>query len=112
VTRFELRSDGYREFRAALGKIHAAMSDKAPDRYYAWSSTLNGSAGPEMTLLVPLARWAELEQRQPTVWQVIEDVYGAEQAAALREAIGTSVRTAHSEVVAYRGDLSYEPDAP
>ena len=112
LTRFELNYQGFREFRAALEKIHAAMSDKAADRHYAWASTINGSDGPEMTLLVPLASWTDLEPRQPTLWSVIEEVYGAEQANALRATIGSSVRAVHSSVVAYREDLSYEPVSP
>jgi hypothetical protein len=112
VTSFELTYAGFREFRQALEKIHAVLSGKAPDRIYAWTSTVNGSAGPEMTLLVPLASWADLEPRQPPLWSLIEQAYGAEQAKALQSAIGTSVRAIHSSVVAYRDDLSYEPESP
>lgn len=112
VTRFELSSQGFREFREALETIHSAMSDKAADRFYAWTSTVNGSTGPEMTLLVPLASWADLEPHQPPLWSLIESVYGAEQANALRATIGSTVRAVHSSVVAYREDLSYEPSFP
>jgi hypothetical protein len=109
VTRFELTFDGFREFRDALEKLHQAMTDKAADRHYAWTSTVNGSTGPEMTLLVPLASWADLEPRQPTLWAVIEEVYGPDRASVIRTAIEAGVRGIHSSVVAYREDLSYEP---
>jgi len=109
VTRFELTFDGFRGFRGALEKLHQAMSEKAADRHYAWTSTVNGSGGPEMTLLIPLGSWADLEPRQPTLWTVIEDVFGPDQASVLRETIQAGVRSIHSSVVAYREDLSYEP---
>jgi hypothetical protein len=61
-----------------------------------------------MTLLVPLAGWADLEPRQPPLSTVIEQLYGAESAAALEQTIGSTVRNISSSVVAYRGDLSYQ----
>lgn len=109
ITHFELGYQSFREFRSAVERIHAALSDGAPDRHYAWTSTLNGSSGPEMTLLVPLASWAEMERRQPTVWSLVEQLYGAEAAAALERNIGSTVRGVSSSVVAYREDLSYQP---
>jgi len=109
ITRFELSYEGYREFRAAVEKVHAAVSEAAPDRHYAWTTTVNGANGPEMTLLVPLAGWAELGARQPPLWSLVEQLYGAEAAAALERTIGSTVRGISSSVVAYREDLSYQP---
>jgi len=109
VTRFELTYQGFREFRAAVEKIHAAVSAGDPDRHYAWTRTVNGANGPEMTLLVPLAGWADLEPRQPPLSTMIEQLHGAEAAAALEQTIGSTVRSISSSVVAYRADLSYQP---
>jgi hypothetical protein len=109
VTRFELTYQGFREFRAAVEKVHAAVSASDHDRHYAWTRTVNGADGPEMTLLVPLAGWADLEPRQPPLSTVIEQLYGAEAAAALEQTIGSTVRSISSSVVAYREDLSYQP---
>lgn len=112
LTRFELTYDSIRRFRDALQKVHAAMSDKASDRHYAWATTINGSDGPEMTLMVPLNAWADLEPRQPSLWRVVEDVYGPEQSSALRKEVAASVRAIHTSVVAYREDLSYDAEGP
>ena len=109
ITRFELTYQGFRAFRAAIEKIHAAVSEAAPERHYAWTTTVNGANGPEMNLLVPLAAWAELGARQPPLWSLVEQLYGAEAAAALERTIGSTVRSISSSVVAYREDLSYQP---
>lgn len=109
VTRFELTYDGFREFRAAVEKVHAAVVASGRERHYAWLRTVNGAGGPEMTLLVPLAGWAELEPRQPPLATVIEQLYGAEAATALEQTIGATVRSISTSVVAYREDLSYQP---
>lgn len=111
VTRFELAFDGLRDFRDALEKIRAAALERAPDRYWAWTTTVNGSNGPEMTLLVPLGSWSELEPRRPPLWSLIEEAYGQEQADALRATIAANLRGMSSSVLAYRPDLSYEPSA-
>lgn len=112
VSRFELSYQGFREFRDAIEHIHGILASAAPDRHYAWTTTVNGSSGPEMTLLVPLAGWADLEPRQPPLWALIETALGAERAAALRRTIGSTVRTTQTSVVAYREDLSYAPESP
>ena len=109
ITRFELTYQGFRDFRAAVEKVHAAVSAGDPDRHYAWTRTVNGANGPEMALLVPLAGWADLEPRLPPLSTVIEQLYGAEAATALEQTIGSTVRSISSSVVAYRGDLSYQP---
>jgi hypothetical protein len=62
-----------------------------------------------MTLLVPLAAWAELEARQPPLWSLVEQLYGSDAAAALERTIGSTVRSISNSVVAYREDLSYQP---
>jgi hypothetical protein len=82
---------------------------KRPDRHYAWTTTVNGATGPEMTLLVPLAAWAELEARQPPLWSLVEQLYGSDAAAALERTIGSTVRSISNSVVVYREDLSYQP---
>ena len=109
ITRFELAYDGFRAFRAAIEKIHSAVSTTERKRHYAWTSAVSGSDGPVMTLLVPLAGWADLEPRQPPLATVIEQVYGADAAASLERTIGSTVRAVSSSVVAYREDLSYQP---
>jgi hypothetical protein len=109
ITRFELSPQGFREFRTAVETIHTALKERAPERHYAWTSTLNGSSGPEMTLLVPFASWAEMEPRQPPVASLVEQLYGAEAAAALERTIGSTVRSLSSSLVVYREDLSYQP---
>lgn len=112
VSRIAITYQGIREFRDAIEQIHAALASAAPDRHYAWTTTVNGSNGPEMTLLVPLSGWADLEPRQPPLWALIEAASGAERAAALRETIGNTVRSIQTSVVAYREDLSYTPESP
>jgi len=109
LTRFELTFDGIRAFRGALEKIRAAVLERAPDRQWGWTTTVNGSDGPEMTLLVPLDGWSDLEPRRPPLWSLIEEAYGVEQANSLRATIAASLRSMSSSVLAYRADLSYEP---
>ena len=52
---------------------------------------------------------AELEARQPPLWSLVEQRYGAEAAADLERTIGSTVRSISSSVVVYREDLSYQP---
>jgi len=109
MTRFEIASDGVRDFREAIAKIRSAVLDKAPDRHFAWLRTVNGSNGPTMILAVPRANWSEFEPAAKPLWSLMEEVYGAVETAAIQQAIGQSIRSQHSFVVEYRADLSFVP---
>jgi hypothetical protein len=110
ATRYDLTFGGVREFVAAVEKLHRAVAEKAPERHYAWLTTVSGSEGPTMTLAVPRANWADFEPRQPPLWDIVAEVYGEAEAQSIRDTIGGAVRSTSSSVLRLREDLSYEPE--
>lgn len=109
MTRFWLHYDGHREFLQVLAKIHRAMLAKDPDTDFAWSTTINGSEGPTMTLAVPHSGWADLASTgNRSVWQIIEEEYGQQEAESLRATVGRTIRTQKSSIIQLRSDLSYQ----
>jgi hypothetical protein len=109
ITQFQLRFDGFREFRSAIAEVHQAVAQKDPGRHYAWFSTLNGSNGPTMTLAVPRSSWADFEPEGTPLWSLMAEVHGASGADEIRKVISTSVSAQESYIVRYREDLSYRP---
>lgn len=109
VTRYELIHGGTRDFLAAVEKIHRAVLDKDPSRYYGWLTTVTGADGPTMTLAVPHANWAAFEPNQPPLWKIVEEVYGETEARSIRDAIERTINSTSSSVLKLREDLSYEP---
>jgi hypothetical protein len=62
-----------------------------------------------MTLVVPINSWADFGARKNSVWDIVENHYGAHEAQMLRTEVGRSIRAQESLVLRYRPDLSYEP---
>jgi hypothetical protein len=109
ISEYELSYQGYDDFRHAVKKIRDALLKTRPDIHYAWSTVVNGSNGPTMILAVPRASWADFEAEEVSFWAHVEEVLGAHETGALRDSIGSSIRSERSYVVKLREDLSYEP---
>jgi len=110
ITVFKLKYDRTLEFFEALSKMHKAVTAKDPTRQYAWFSSVNGSDGPTMKLAIPHRNWAGFYREGPSVWELLEQVYGEQGAAEIRETIGASIRQEQSYVLQHREDLSYSPE--
>jgi hypothetical protein len=109
MTRFWLHYGASDDFLEVVQKIHRAVRSKDPSADYAWSTTVNGSEGPTMTLAVPLSGWADYaDNDEASVWEILEEVYGVDEGKALRDKLGRSIRSQKSSVIQFRADLSYE----
>jgi hypothetical protein len=109
LTIFDLSYTGWRDFYHAVERIHAAVLDNKPEMHYAWSTTVNGSDGPQMMLAVPHSSWADMAPEETPFWQMIEEVHGDHETQMLREMVGRSIRSQSTSMVSYREDLSYVP---
>jgi hypothetical protein len=110
MIRFSLHYAATEDFLGVIEKVHRAVREKDPSADYAWSTTVNGSDGPTMTLAVPRSGWADYAAGgdAASLWQMVEEVHGADEARALRETLGRSIRSQKSSVIQFRADLSYQ----
>jgi hypothetical protein len=106
---YSIRFDGSRDFLHVVDKVHRAATQVRPGVQYVWSTTVNGSNGPTMTLAIPHTSWAELDRRANQVWDALREVYGEAEAELLRRLLAASIADQRSSILRYREDLSYQP---
>ncbi len=73
-----------------------------------WYQLLNGGEAPHFVLVGDRANWASFQPpSDKTLDAIMEEAYGKEQGAAILAALRKAYRSAYSEILQYRPDLSY-----
>jgi hypothetical protein len=109
VYRFHLNSGKHREFMYIMKKIHEAIEKENWPINYAWLALVNGGKHPTFTLVVPHNSWAEMKGPEEPLWDIMEKVYGRQEADKLRGTLGETVHCQTSFIAKFRPDLSYQP---
>lgn len=111
VTLFTLKPghDASEAFLANAKKIAAAAAKSNWPYYYQIARIIDaGDGAPDFILVSQSKSWAELgADPNPDVWKMVEGVYGKADAAAIRKAIGESIKDESSHVDSYNAELTY-----
>ncbi|MFZ1918591.1 MAG: hypothetical protein WAU58_13535 [Terriglobales bacterium] len=109
VTSFHIRYGKGDDFRSAIARMYdAAQKTKWPFHYH-WERLANGGPGGEYVLLVDHANWASFED-DPAIKplrDVLREAFGEQEAMSVIERLNGSIESTYSEIVEFRGDLSY-----
>lgn len=113
VTYFTLKSGREADdaFTDGVKKISAA-ADKAkwPGHFTLYKTRGGGKDAPDYILVSPYKTWAEYGAGpDPSVWKMVEGVYGKADTDALRKSINDSIRDASAHVDSYSAELTYTP---
>ncbi|MEO5829643.1 MAG: hypothetical protein ABIQ36_03650 [Rhodanobacter sp.] len=110
VTYFKLKPGQRMAFIDAVKKIYAAAKKSKWAGHSMTNEVIHGGAGaPDFLLVSPSKNWAELgTEMDPTVWKMLEGVYGKAEADAIRKTIRDSVQDSSSHVDSYNAELSYK----
>jgi len=95
------------EFNEARIRIHQATAEADWPVYYYWETLRSGGTVPCAYLIIFHRNWAELREPEISLWQVLVDAYGEEEASSLVDSIYNSVHRIECSVMKYRPDLSY-----
>lgn len=101
--------EAHAEFVDAAKKI-AAAADKANWPYYFRFLQLQaaGDDAPDYILVMPNKSWADYgSEADPTMWKMVEGVYGKADTDALRKAVNDAIDKTSEHVDSYNADLSY-----
>jgi hypothetical protein len=113
VTLFKLKQghEASEAFIAAAKKIaDAANKSNWPFHYRFGRIKLGAEGAPDFILVSPAKSWADLgEGENPTLWKMVESVYGKDDAQALRKSINEAIAEASSHADSYNADLTYTP---
>lgn len=114
VTNFKLKPghEASEAFTTAAKKITAAAEKSKWPNYYSIGMIRDGGDddAPDFVLVSPAKSWAELEKdTDPSVWQMVENVYGKEAGKAIRKSVNDALQSVTSHVDSYSESLTYKP---
>ena len=113
VTNFKLKPghEATDAFIAAAKKIAAAADKSKWPYYYSIGMIRDGGDGvPDFVIVSPAKSWAELEKdTDPSVWQMVENVYGKEAGKVIRKSANDAIQSITSHVDSYSENLTYKP---
>lgn len=101
--------EAHAAFADAAKKI-AAAADKAKWPYYFRFLQLQagGEGAPDYVLVLPNKSWADYgSEANPSMWKMVEGVYGKADTDALRETVNNAIEKTSEHVDSYNADLSY-----
>jgi hypothetical protein len=110
VTYFKLKPGQRQAFIDAAKKIYVAAGKSK----WAGRSMLNevmdgGEGSPDFLLVSPGRNWADIgREENPTLWKMVEGVYGKADADALHKTIRDSIQTSSAHIDSYNAELSYK----
>jgi hypothetical protein len=111
VTYFKLKPghEAAEAFEAATKKIAAAAEKSNWSINYTFARVREGDEdSPDYVLVSPAKSWAELgKEPEPSVWKMVENVYGKESAQAIRKSVNEALQHVSSHVDSYSADLTY-----
>lgn len=101
--------EAHEAFTDAVKKI-AAAADKSNWSGHFQTDEINyGDDGaPDYLVLLPNKDWADVGmEANPSLWKMMETVYGKTDAAAIRKSLGDSIEKTSSHIDSYNADLTY-----
>jgi hypothetical protein len=110
VTHFMLKPEGINDFIEGVKKVGEALkkTNAQMSGTNHWYQLVNGGEGPHFVLVGERASWASFQPpSDKTLDAIMEEAYGKEQGAAILAALRKAYRSAYSEALQYRPDLSY-----
>jgi hypothetical protein len=97
------------DFIATVKKVQDALRAAKWPENSAWLELMNGGEGPTFVLILERKGWADFAPGAKTVFQIVEEAYGKEQADALWKSRDATIAQSFTEAASYHPDLSYVP---
>jgi hypothetical protein len=111
VAEYHLNMAGESDFLLALRKCREAIQKSNYPLHYHVFELYNGGEHPTYVLVFPHKNWADFEPPEQTFPAMLEKVYGRDEAESIMKLWDKSVHSVHSQIIAFRPDLSYLPPA-
>ncbi len=110
VVHYFIKPSGLTQFTDALKRINEAQKQsKYPAKPSRWYVLANGGEGPRYVVVTDRNSWADMQPPEQTMVDMLKQVYGNDDKTMqnLRDSVDHTV----SELLEFRGDLSYIPPA-
>jgi hypothetical protein len=111
LVHYQLKMGSEQEFRNAIKKIHESIAKSTWKVNYEWYELVDGGEHPAFVLAFPMKGFADLAPPDPPFPAMLEKALGQYEAQEVMKSIDRCVKSARSEIIRYRPDLSYAPAA-
>jgi len=94
-----------------VAKKIAAAADKAkwPNNYMIGEMQQAGADAPDFVVVIPAKSWEDLGKDPETpLWTMVENVYGKQDAQAMRKSLNEATESSSSHVDSYNTELTYK----
>jgi hypothetical protein len=111
ILTFYVRYGKGSDFRSAMARVTEAATKTKWQPNYEWYELVNGGPADAFVLVLPHNSWADFEDK-PEVKpfrDMIKEAFGQSEADSIMERFDNSVQKETSEIIKFRGDLSYLP---
>ena len=102
----KLKQGKTRQWYNAVKTIHGALQAGGFEEHYGFSWTMAGGPDPYVTLVLFNANWGDFETPDPTVYQIVSEQLGEEEAQKQFDAFSSAVYSAKSWIVRHNPELS------
>ncbi len=103
---YRIKAGMAQQFWGTVEQIHEAINQADHPVHYAFHSVAAGGSGMEVHLVTLHQNWADMEEPEPSLMQVVQNAYGEEEAAELFNRFSDTVSSIDNMVLRYRPDLS------
>jgi len=93
-------------------KLNEANAKTNRPVFLALAETLSGVEQPSYAIVSLHENWSGFEPPDQATMAMMVEVYGQQEAEALRKTFYDSVRSYRTNVLVYRPELSYRPSSP
>lgn len=112
VVYFKLKPghEAHEAFNDVVKKITAAAEkSKWPNSFSTAEVRGGGSDAPDYVLVLPAKTWGDLgKDADPPLWTMVANVYGKDDAQAMRKQLNDAVQEESSHIDSYNADLTYK----
>jgi hypothetical protein len=106
ISEFQIVPGHQMAFSEAMTKFHEAMEQADAPVYYAVNYPVAGGTGPAMTMVGFAENFAGMAEPDPTVEEIMMEVYGEEEATEIFQAFTSGLQSYKNMVLTLRTDLS------
>ena len=111
VVTYYLEPGMEQQFDEVIDGIHEAIEAADWPVRYAWVNPVAGVKGPQKTLALFYADWADMEEPETPFYQMLQEEMGEDEAGQMMDRLGQTFRGYESTVLRWRHDLSIPPPA-
>jgi hypothetical protein len=111
IITYRVRPGKEDDFRSAMDRTFEAIEKTKWPAHFLWYALVNGGQAGTYVLVIPHSTWASFGDNpdMKPFNQMLRDAFGDAEAESINKRYDASIESETSEIIKFRGDLSYMP---